>query len=1122
MPFNPDGSWTSPKSGKTYPPDVPRSELDPDDDAALSEELQGKLVDNPVGDTQVQGNTVTGARIGLNAPGAQVDTSQADFEREGMAGLMAQLQQQAATGEGSWENALKAATQRSQATASALGQSDPDLDYGSAAMLTGNAQAGARQRAVGQGNILREQSKMDAQDQLGSLTAVMGAGDLDQAAAEARARQGVRAANLQLKQDATKRNMDFVSGVGGAATGIATMGAAKMSDGGTVPGQPKVFGDDSANDVVPAKLTPKEVVLPLSVTLSEDPAAAAYQFMKSLAAKGEAPTAGGAQHLAEGGEAGWKPTGQYTDAWAPGKEDPTGPKPGSFDMFGVHGDVQAPSVENGAILDTRNFEKTRNARAGLQAQLAQRARGGGPSVAPQMTTNANDAAIAQAMAARMGGNPNAISGGAAVAQSGAGDAAAQKANEQSAGSRSAGQVGAQARSQEMTLAQAQQQAAWGNTQTNLGISLANQAAMRQLFSGAGQAAAAGASLGSKSPSFGGYSSEGIQADAEGNRGGPADLSASDPEFKAHGGPVGMADGGTITARGPSGERLDSATDKATMAKAKRAAQDADVYEEETGMRPVQRGKEPGKEKTIAQRLAEFARQHLTTSTIGMAEGGAVPASYQPAPIQPWLFGHVPTNAVAPGQLPPELAAIATQPALPQERYAPPAGPVSSAPVMTPAEQSISRDMGAPPTVAHQNAQASFDQRAARERLGIKPGAGPTSTGAPPVAPPEPAVRPMVGGVRAPPSHAMQEGFVTNEAQLANQMAGEAAQQEARDEAASLVEQRKVMEAAARDEATTRERVRLNTQSALDRWRAATDEASKVDSNIDPGRFWAERTTGQKILGIIGLALGAAGTGPDGINKAAVMMNQAIDRDVDAQKARFEAAMKKGAAKTAAAQTYYGMAREAGMDELAATHAAKAASLEAAALKARTLGAATKEQKAKAAMMAFDAALTGAAIDKTKESERWTANFQQKNVENAIHAAAAANKGGLPAGEQGKVFDITSAAGNIRRNIAKAKEIIKRSGTVEWTGTEQTELESALGEAAQDWARMRDPGGTVKEGELANAVKQIGVKGGEYGTRNATALKLLEDFEKGIDAREDLGFQVRGLAPPRRTKRAGGQ
>ena len=94
--------------------------------------------------------------------------------------------------------------------------------------------------------------------------------------------------------------------------------------------------------------------------------------------------------------------------------------------------------------------------------------------------------------------------------------------------------------------------------------------------------------------------------------------------------------------------------------------------------------------------------------------------------------------------------------------------------------------------------------------------------------------------------------------------------------------------------------------------------------------------------------------------------------------------------------------------------------------------------------------------------------------------------------------------------------------MEWTGTEQTELESALGEAAQDWARMRDPGGTVKEGELANAVKQIGVKGGEYGTRNATALKLIEDFEKGIDAREDLGFQVRGLAPPRRTKKAAGQ
>lgn len=56
---------------------------------------------------------------------------------------------------------------------------------------------------------------------------------------------------------------------------------AHFEHGGTVPGQPNVPFNSPVNDVVNAKLTPKEEVLPLSVTQSKTPALAAYLHMKS-------------------------------------------------------------------------------------------------------------------------------------------------------------------------------------------------------------------------------------------------------------------------------------------------------------------------------------------------------------------------------------------------------------------------------------------------------------------------------------------------------------------------------------------------------------------------------------------------------------------------------------------------------------------------------------------------------------------------------------------------------------------------------------------------------------------------------------------------------------------------
>lgn len=56
-------------------------------------------------------------------------------------------------------------------------------------------------------------------------------------------------------------------------------GTSDFTDGGSVPGEPVVQHDSVKNDVVPAMLTPKEIVLPISVTQSDNAPEEAARFV---------------------------------------------------------------------------------------------------------------------------------------------------------------------------------------------------------------------------------------------------------------------------------------------------------------------------------------------------------------------------------------------------------------------------------------------------------------------------------------------------------------------------------------------------------------------------------------------------------------------------------------------------------------------------------------------------------------------------------------------------------------------------------------------------------------------------------------------------------------------------
>lgn len=429
--------------------------------------------------------------VGSETPGAELDTAQSDEERRRLAELLGSLQQQATTGGGAWEESLKNATQTASASAMALGQAQQNQtggNYAASLRNIGNAQAGVQQRAAGQENVLREKSKIAAQDEITGLTSAMGGNAAQQAAAQAAARRGVRATNQSLIDQAEEREMGRADAIGGAFS--------SMSDGGEVPGEPVVFGDDSRNDVVPAKLSPGEIVLPISVAQSPNAPEAAAAFVRALQQQ-EAGVAG----YAEGG-----PVDSDTGLHQTTVDEDYGAGNAALSFVLPHigrmagfGEVRkkylgprAPSVETGGMLDPKQYDESRAAQLQNATLLEQRAAGQGPSVVPQMMQNTSDANIEAALQAQAAGKGGAdlVARSAQAQSAAAGQAAGLAMEEQQAGQQGAAKALIDQQARDQAFAMAQQQAAWQNTMLNVGLGLQQQALIDNIVSGAGQGLAA--------------------------------------------------------------------------------------------------------------------------------------------------------------------------------------------------------------------------------------------------------------------------------------------------------------------------------------------------------------------------------------------------------------------------------------------------------------------------------------------------------------------------------------------------------------------------------------------------------------------------------------------------------
>jgi len=1020
------------------------------------------------------------------APGAELPTTQADEDRKRMAAYLAQLQGQAATGSGAWEGQLARSTQQGSAAASALGQSAAGLDPMAMKRNIGNSTAGVEQRAAGQAETLREQTKQQAQQQLSDINAAQASLDAQQAAEQAAARQGRQEANKAITDEANRINANIYNGYVQAMGTVASMGSGikapvAASDGGTVPGKAKVFGDDSANDTVPAMLSPGEIVLPRSVTQSGNPEAAAAAFVQAVKEHH-------GHHFDGGGKVPddpWatKPDTSASDALPVLANDPTaagGTSTGQGYVFGITTPQEAASVRNGGLLDTTAYDASRTANLGSTQAFLDAYAGRGPSVAPQAMQAATDANIAGALSAQTGargagrGAAAGLIGGQAAEElsSAGGKAASTAANEAARGGQSYAAAIQRQRQMDLAFALARQQAAWRNSMMNAGIGLQNQAAIRGIIGGAGQAFAAGAGALEKRL-------KALDAEANANLG-TADSSGSDPWETNDPWTQDVSDEGDWGSDSGS----DSGGDSPSW------ASDSDT--------------------AYAAHGGEIrARDKAFTRACGFADGGDVP--------YPGFRG-----VVEAGETPEQAAARLGYVYSPFGARTPPGFRGVAQPGESPTEAAARLGGGPGPMedeAAGNALVAQYLGGASSSPPGMvaqmAPGAAMPVPGGSEVVPgtarpaaPMPGVRPI--GARSAPlqpdNYALAQQAIS-ELTAANEGIGRA-------QAEALVGAQKALEQKAIEQKETRARAKISADADMSRILEARQAVASSSSSIDPGRWWASRSTPGKIAAAIGLALGAIGAGNDGVNRAVGIIENAIGRDLEAQKAEHEIRLRKGQMAIDSATSIYTLKRQLAQDDIAASDASAATALEIAKNQVDLATARASSPLAKAQGQMLSAQLGQKrdehdAATKQRSFDNWV---KREDMETRRLAA------GLAAGKvdktmQAKVQAIEAENETIHKAGTNLLKLIKEHGTGDILGPTNAKMRQLVDNMATAAAKLKDPDSAAREGEVTLERRNIFDPGVSIENLRGGAEEKIKAYMANAQTRRNDAYRIRGLPLP---------
>lgn len=407
----------------------------------------------------------------------------------------------------------------------------------------------------------------------------------------------------------------------------------------------------------------------------------------------------------------------------------------------------------------------------------------------------------------------------------------------------------------------------------------------------------------------------------------------------------------------------------------------------------------------------------------------------------------------------------------------------------------------------------------RKRLGlVPPGEAPPEPAA--GAPPAPAAAPAAPRVGFRPFKA---DMSATEAAAAEQKAAigasaDVAAETARQQARVLDAQHQEMERIEGQRRARTDKAMQETQAAMSNHQAAVDEMKNINTTVDPGRYWATRSTGQRILGIAGLVFGALGAGKDGINRAAGMLQQAIDRDVEAQKVELSARLQKGRAAVEGAQSMYAQAREHFQDEGAAMAAAKASAYELAKNQFEQLTASAAAPAAKAQAQMAIAGIDAKVADlKNEASEKEAKSRIEAGLAGAqathLYAQSAGAGGKADAATQRGLSEIEERERNIQQNGADLLSMIDQYGTGEKMAPGvEAKMHQKINALIVDSAKMQDREGVVREPDELREKKSLGFEPGFF-QRSSAAKAAIKGYLSQAQQRRRNAYAARGLQAP---------
>lgn len=428
----------------------------------------------------------------------------------------------------------------------------------------------------------------------------------------------------------------------------------------------------------------------------------------------------------------------------------------------------------------------------------------------------------------------------------------------------------------------------------------------------------------------------------------------------------------------------------------------------------------------------------------------------------------------------------------------------------------------------QEASKSLEmENSARQRAGLPPLATSQQTMAQAATP--------VSQTQAPPTPAQQQGMVAaatgQDQNSQNQMMG-TFQQGLEHTQAGIANEARALGAQGAAEANLLQESIQQKQDAQQYYQEhynALDQERQgfqqdiVNQHIDPNHYMSSMGTSGRISTGIGLILGGIGGGlTHQENPALKFLNAQIDRDIHSQVAELgkkenllSANMRQfGNLKDATEMTrimqndivsmQLKQAAAKAMDPLAKARAMQASGkldMDTAQLQGQMANRLTVQNAV--GLIQKDPSKAQQIIGVIQNLDPKRAEELQKHLVPGVGLA--------PTPDDAKLAkEALSRRESIQQNIMAVREMIKKKGTYELTGSHNQDLDRRIDQIATDMAKLQDPNSVARPGEVELVKKTLAGPG--VFKRDATALKVMENFSKEVDKRTDTMLRSHGLAP----------